>query len=906
MKARHEIRGLDAKLLALQKCLAGLSSDRTEKDVYAHTLDALNNALGFDHADLTVAEDGWLRTKAHSGLASDYPDMKLDGPGIIVKAANQKKALLVPDSRKDVSYVRGEEGMLSELAVPIVLNERTVGVLNVESTRLGAFSPEDAQLLETLAGQVSSCLGRLRAEQSLRRSDTKVRGILDALPGLVFELDPRGVFLDYYAAIQSELAYPPETFIGRSVRNVLPAGLADLMESAMETSRKTGTVNVFEYQLPTMKRAIAEWEAHVSPTGTGGFVVVIYNVTERKKAEERLRESEARHRSLVDGMLDGTYRSTHDGRFVDVNPAFVRMFGYSSKEELLSIRDVGRALYFAPGDRASLFLDTGQERVEVFRMKRKDGSEIWVEDHGHYVHDVHGEVIFHEGVLRDVTERVRAEEALRESEKRYRNLFDGMLDGTYRSTHDGRFVDVNPAFVRMFGYSSKQEMLDIPNISKVLYFSPEERGSHILDTGKQEVEVYLMRRKDGSGIWVEDHGRYIHDDKGNVVFHEGVLRNVTERVQAEEALRESEKRYRDLVEMSPDAVVVHDGEKLVFINPSAAKIMGVADPRNVIGIEMTRFVHPDSRKAVIEKAKEPSKSERSPLLEEKFLRMDGSIVDVEVAAMPVLWHGKPAIQMAFRDITERKQMADELKSYSEHLEELVEERTAKLREAERMAAMGQMAATVAHDLRNPLTGIAGAAYYLRKKYGSTTDERTKEMLEVIEKDVEYSSRMMTGLVEYSGELRLDLAACDLRTITEKALEFVRIPDKVRVSNLTRSLPKANLDVEKITRVAVNLLQNAIEAMPLGGAVIIRSQKLDGTLRFSVSDTGVGIKEEAMSRIWVPFSTTKAKGMGLGLPMAKHIVEAHGGSISVESTYGKGTTVTVTLPINAKGRERGSP
>jgi signal transduction histidine kinase len=251
-------------------------------------------------------------------------------------------------------------------------------------------------------------------------------------------------------------------------------------------------------------------------------------------------------------------------------------------------------------------------------------------------------------------------------------------------------------------------------------------------------------------------------------------------------------------------------------------------------------------------------------------------------------------------------MADKLKSYSEHLEELVEERTAKLREAERMAAMGQMAATVAHDLRNPLTGIAGAAYYLRKKYGSTTDDRTREMLEVIEKDVEYSSRMMTGLVEYSGELRLDLAESDLRTITEKALEFVRIPDNVHISNLAKSLPKATLDVEKMTRVAVNLIQNAVEAMPLGGAVTIRSQKLDSSLKFSVSDTGVGIREEAMSKIWVPFSTTKAKGMGLGLPMAKHIVEAHGGSISVKSTYGKGTTVTVTLPIRVKVKERATP
>ena len=109
-----------------------------------------------------------------------------------------------------------------------------------------------------------------------------------------------------------------------------------------------------------------------------------------------------------------------------------------------------------------------------------------------------------------------------------------MLDGIYLSTHQGRFVDVNPAFVRMFRYSNKQEILSIKDIKKEFYFAPEERGSHLLDTGKEEVEVYRMRRKDGAEIWVEDHGRYVHDEAGNIVLHEGILRDVTERKRLED------------------------------------------------------------------------------------------------------------------------------------------------------------------------------------------------------------------------------------------------------------------------------------------------------------------------------------------------------------------------------------
>jgi diguanylate cyclase (GGDEF)-like protein/PAS domain S-box-containing protein len=139
-------------------------------------------------------------------------------------------------------------------------------------------------------------------------------------------------------------------------------------------------------------------------------------------------------------------------------------------------------------------------------------------------------------VVRDITERKLASKALQESEERYRSLFDRMMDGIYRSTHEGKFVDVNPAMVRMFGYSSKEAMLEM-DIKSELYFDAEERGTHKLDTGDGETDIYRLRRKDGSEIWVEDRGSYSYDDHGNVTFHEGTLRDVTARKHAEEALR---------------------------------------------------------------------------------------------------------------------------------------------------------------------------------------------------------------------------------------------------------------------------------------------------------------------------------------------------------------------------------
>jgi signal transduction histidine kinase len=219
--------------------------------------------------------------------------------------------------------------------------------------------------------------------------------------------------------------------------------------------------------------------------------------------------------------------------------------------------------------------------------------------------------------------------------------------------------------------------------------------------------------------------------------------------------------------------------------------------------------------------------------------------------------------------------------------------------SERLAAVGEMATMMAHDLRNPLTGISGAAYHLRKKLGATADRKLREMLVLIEKDVEHANRIMCDLLEYSRELHLDLAGTSPRSIIEQALALVEIPSEVRVSNLTSDQPEVRMDTEKMKRVFVNLIRNAVDAMPQGGELTIQSKESNGNLHVTLSDTGAGITDDVASRIWMPFFTTKAKGIGLGLSVSKRIVEAHKGHISYETEIEKGTTLTATIPLEAR-------
>ncbi len=264
-----------------------------------------------------------------------------------------------------------------------------------------------------------------------------------------------------------------------------------------------------------------------------------------------------------------------------------------------------------------------------------------------------------------------------------------------------------------------------------------------------------------------------------------------------------------------------------------------------------------------------------------------------------------------RDVTERKQMQEKLEEYSQQLEKMVEQRTKQLKntqeqlvKSERLATIGQVAAMVGHDLRNPLTGISGAAYYLKMKLGPNAEKKMLGMLEIIEKDIQYSSNIITDLMEYSREIKLELTETTPKSIIAESISLVQIPEKVQLANSTLNEPRIKIDFDKMKRVFANFIKNAVEAMPQEGKLTISSRASGNDVEFTFIDSGVGMTREVLEKIWTPFFTTKAKGMGLGLAICRRIIEAHQGRISVESIVGEGTTFTITIPVEPKPRVEG--
>jgi signal transduction histidine kinase len=242
---------------------------------------------------------------------------------------------------------------------------------------------------------------------------------------------------------------------------------------------------------------------------------------------------------------------------------------------------------------------------------------------------------------------------------------------------------------------------------------------------------------------------------------------------------------------------------------------------------------------------------------------------------------------------------------------MVELRTAQLKDAnerlvksERLAAIGELAGMVGHDLRNPLSGIKNAAYFLKKKGATISEEQTKEMLEIIDKGIDHSNKIINDLLDYSREMHLDLRECSPRALLDDAVRMIPVPDRIQIVNHVLGETRMRVDADKIMRVFINLIKNAVDAMPEKGTLEITSRQTKSNLEIAFADTGKGIPDETLPKIFTPLFTTKAQGMGFGLAICKRIIEAHGGTITVETAVNKGTTFTITLPLKPKVKVEG--
>lgn len=332
----------------------------------------------------------------------------------------------------------------------------------------------------------------------------------------------------------------------------------------------------------------------------------------------------------------------------------------------------------------------------------------------------------------------------------------------------------------------------------------------------------------------------------------------------------------NIIETMPDSFILTDsGGQILRTNSSLTNLLGYKE-NELTGKNLEALLDQKSHPELIQSLKETEVKNQ----ETQIVTKSGNLKPVAVSASLIKnKKGKKiGATIVIHDLTRQKQDAE------------------KIVRSQRFATIGELAGMVGHDLRNPLNSMQAAAYYIKKKNFNQMDETSQQMVQIMQSSIQYSNKIIDDLLDYSRELTLELTDSAASQLVQNALLMVEVPPNIQVANLTHDIPVVTVDTIKINRVIVNIVKNSFDAMPEGGKLTITSRQTDNNLEVNFTDTGTGMTKETLDKLWKPLFTTKAKGMGFGLPICKRILEAHGGKIQATSVDGKGSTFTITLPI----------
>jgi PAS domain S-box-containing protein len=470
----------------------------------------------------------------------------------------------------------------------------------------------------------------------------------------------------------------------------------------------------------------------------------------------------------------------------------------------------------------------------------------------------------------------------------------------------GFVVTWNPLAQKIFGWT-EEEVRGKPD--------PSVTGDSSSDYQAQLQRIFKGERidgaeqvrlaKDGAKVDVLLTSIPIRDAQGKTWGAVNVIEDVTERKLERAALIDTNRIFRSTFEDAAIGMAMAglDGRWLK-VNRALCGVLGYSE-EELLAMTAQNVTYSEDLSITLDYNRQMVEGKTASYqIEKRYVRKDGKVIWVALSVSLVRdAKGQPLYSIEqLQDVTARKEAEDELKVYSVGLERMVKERTTQLEQAqgllvqaERLAAIGSMAAQVAHDLRNPLTAINTNLYYIKTVIPERLGAKVDNSVKAIEEAVEHSSKIVDDLLEYSRAADLREERLNLSGLLTKCLEGCALPKSVKL-NLELSDGIFTIgDPAKLTRVFQNIVVNAIEAMPEGGTLSVLSKAEADRAIVELVDTGVGMDEKTRQQLFNPFFTTKAKGLGLGLAICRRLVEAHGGEIEVESEVGKGTKVTVALP-----------
>jgi len=770
----------------------------------------------------------------------------------------------------------------------------------------------DGQAIRSL-GIVQDITERKHAEEALKESESRMKIIFESAPDAYYLNDFAGVFINGNQAAEELLGYPREELIGKSF---VDAGILsmDQVEKALNVladninGKSTGPD---KYTLKRKDGTKVDVEILTHPVKIGDenrVLGIARDITYRKQAERELLLKNI----VFDTSIVANSTADLKGIINQANDSFVRMWGYKSKNEVIS----KPILHFIQdGKEAEAIissLDKTGKWVGEYTARKKDGSTFIANANATILHDETGKKVGYQSSVQDITDRKKAEEMLQESEKKYRTLLETTSEGCWMIGPERKTMEVNESLCKMLGYSQDEIIGKTPfdfvdDENRKIFV---EQTSKISTTPHRSYEITL-KKKNGKDLPTYFNATTIRDESGVVQGSFALITDVTEKKQIEE----ERNRLAVCIEQSVESVFITDRDgRIQYINPAFERVTGYSR-EETIG-QTPRILKSGKHDALFYKQMWHTLTSGNTWHGRITNRKkDGSFYETEATISPISdKSGRIANFVSIkRDITD--QIALE----------------AQLQRAQKMEAIGALAGGVAHDLNNVLSGIVSYPELLLLDLPE--DSPLRKPILTIQKSGKKAADIVQDLLTLA---RRGVVATEVVNLNQIINSYLKSPE---CKNLKGFYPDAKIESNleayllnimgssvHLSKTVMNLVSNAAEAMPEGGDIFIstESKYIDKPIKgyddvkegdyviLTVSDTGIGISSEDLERIFEPFYTKKImgrSGTGLGMAVVWGTVKDHKGYIDVQSTEGKGTTFTLYFPVSRKeitGKEEALP